>query len=589
MVKGSQIMFLEQKKIKPTGRVYLSIKQGYRDKDGKSKSKTIKALGYLDELSKKMDDPIAHFEAEAKRLELEAKSESSISVTIKSDEHVMPGDTDSRKNYGYIVLSQIYHELELDRFFNNKRRHENFEYNSESIMRLLSYARIIYPESKRQTLQLKDRFFEGFDFSLDDVYDSLEHFGKIAQDAQLHIHEKITAQYGRDASLIYYDVTNYYFETEKQDDTRKDGYSKEHRRDPIIQMGMAIDRNGLPMAYRTYPGNTHDSETYIPSLTQIKKEYNVGRAVVVADKGLNCGDNIVFSSALKDGYIFSQSVTGGCADLKEFVLNEKGYTVPTQDGFKMKSRITPVTVKISNGATKSGKKSRKTITLEAQKQIVFYSPKYAERTRYKRSIALQKAAELVKDPSKYSRATHYGAAAYVNNFEIDKKTGKYTETHKELSINKAKVTEEEKYDGYYVIITSEADTPDKDIIDMYHGLWRIEETFKITKSVLRTRPVFVYKKEHIGGHFLVCFIALMLLRLVEKRLGGEFSAECIADTMREVECSHMGENAYLFSYADNVTEAVREKMGIDLTRKCMTLGEIKQRIGATKKHDSKQS
>jgi len=581
-------MFLEQKKIKHTGRVYLSIKQGYRDKDGRSKSKTVKALGYLDELSKKFDDPIAHFEAEAKRMQLEAKSERLITVTIKSDEHIRPGDTDSRKNYGYIVLSQIYHELELDRFFNNKRRHENFSYNSESIMRLLSYARIIYPESKRQTLHLKDRFFEGFDFSLDDVYNSLEHFGKIAQDAQLHIHQKVTAQYGRDTSLIYYDVTNYYFETEKQDEIRRDGYSKEHRRDPIIQMGMAIDRNGIPMAYRTYPGNTHDSETYIPSLAQIKKEYNVGRAVVVADKGLNCGDNIVFSSALKDGYIFSQSVTGGCTDLKQFVLDQTGYSLPTQDGFKMKSRITPVTVKISNGATKSGNKSRKTITLEAQKQVVFYSPKYAERTKYKRNIALQKAAELVKDPSKYSRATHYGAAAYVENFEIDKKTGKPIETSKALCINKAKIAEEEKYDGYYAIITSEADTPDKDIIDMYHGLWKIEETFKITKSVLKTRPVFVYKKEHINGHFLVCFIALMLLRLVEKRLGGEFSAECIADTLRDVQCSHMGANAYLFSYADTVTDAIFEKMGIDLTRKCMTLGEIKHCIGETKKRNGKQ-
>lgn len=576
-------MFLRQDYKKKTGRTYLVIVESYRDNNGKPRSKLYKSIGYLDELEKEMDDPIGYYTAYVKKLEEERKAEKVYNFSIKASERVNEDDSNS-KNYGYIILSSIYHELELDRFFNNKRRHENFKFNSESIMRLLAYSRVLDPDSKKQTFEMKDRYFENFNFSLDDVYTSLSHFSKCSEDAQRHIHQTVTEQYGRDASLIYYDVTNYYFETEKQDKMRKDGWSKEHRRDPIIQMGLAIDSKGIPMAYKTFPGNKHDSETYIPSLKQIKKEYDVKRAVVVADKGLNCGDNIVFSQALGDGYIFSQSVTGGSTDLKAYVLDDEGYTAPTKEGFKKKSRVLPVTVKITVGATKSGRKKKKDILLEAQKQVVFYSPKYAERAKKKRFETLQKAADLIKDPSKYSRATHYGAAAYIENLVFDKETGERIETDKKLKINEAKIAEEEKYDGYYAIITSEIDESDERIIEMYRGLWRIEETFKITKSVLKTRPVFVYKPEHIGGHFLVCFVALMMLRLVELRLGNRYTAEHIAEVLREITCSHLDQNHYLFKYSDEVTKSMNVEFGTDIGLKVMTVEGIRKSIAVTKKH-----
>ena len=575
-------MFLRQDK-KKNGRIYLVIVEKYRDKNGKSKPKTIECLGYLDVLQKKMEDPIAYYTAYVEKLNQEKTAEKVYNFSIKADERVNRDGSNS-KYYGYIILSKIYHELELDIFFNNKRRHENFKYNSESIMRLLSYSRVLDPESKRHTVEMKDHFFENFNFSLDDVYDCLTHFDKCSEEAQLHIHQMVTEQYGRDTELIYYDVTNYYFETEKQDGDRKEGWSKEHRRDPIIQMGLAIDSKGIPMAYKTFPGNKHDSETYIPNLKLIKKKYDVKRAVVVADKGLNCGDNIVFSQALGDGYIFSQSVTGGSNELKAYVLDDRGYTEPTNDGFKKKSRVLPVTVKVTVGVTKGGKKKKKTVPLEAQKQVVFYSPKYAARAKKKRLDALQKAAELIKDPSKYSRATHYGAAAYVEGLEFDKKTGRQVETGKKLMINEAKVTEEEKYDGYYAIITSETDETDERIIEMYRGLWRIEETFKITKSVLKTRPVFVNTPEHIRGHFLVCFIALILLRLVELRLGNQYPAERIAEVLKEITCSYLDTNHYLFSYADEVTDAMNAVFGTDIGLKVMTLEGIRKSIAVTKKH-----
>jgi len=572
-------MFLKCVPIKKTGRVYLEIAQSYRDPDGKTKIRIYEKIGYLDELEEKMDDPIAHYKEYAQK----AGRRKVCRLEIPLNEQIERNNAHS-KNYGYIALSKLYHELELDKFFNNIRRHKKFEYNSESIMRLLVYSRVLYPHSKKRTLELKDKYFECFDFSLDDIYDSLTHFGENAEAAQRHLHEKVTVQYGRKAGLIYYDVTNYYFETDMQDGERMKGYSKENRRTPIIQMGMALDEKGLPMAYKTFPGNTTDSETYIPALKSIKKQFGVKRAIVVADKGLNSGDNIVFSSALGDGYIFSQSISGGSGELKAYVLDPSGYSDPTAEGFKKKSRVCPAKVKITNGTTKTGRKSKKTIDLDAQKQVVFYSPKYAVRASKKREAALEKAAALIADPSKYNQAIHHGAAGYVLNLDIDEKTGEVLKTNKKLTLDYEKIKNEAKYDGYYAIITSETTMSDEWIIETYRGLWMIEDTFMITKNILNTRPVYVYLKEHIDGHFLVCYIALLILRLIEFRLGRRFSVERIVEAMLEATCTRLDDNHYLFHYANEVTDALNAELQTDFGKRVMSLSDIRKSLSETKKH-----
>jgi len=571
-------MFLKRVPIKKTGRIYLEIAQSYRDGSGKKKTKIYEKIGYLDELEKEVNDPITYYKKYAQRL----GERKSFRLEIPLDEQIDRENAHS-KNYGYIVLSKIYHELELDKFFNNMRRNKQFEYNSESIMRLLVYSRVLYPHSKKRTLEIKDKYFECFDFSLDDIYASLTHFGECSEAAQRHLHRNVTVQYGRDASLVYYDVTNYYFETDWQDGERMNGYSKENRRSPIIQMGMAMDEKSIPMAYKIFPGNTTDTETYIPALKSLKKEYGIKRAITVADKGLNSGDNIVFNVALGDGYIFSQSISGGSDELKAYVLDPAGYSKPDDEGFKKKSRVCPVKVKITVGSTKSGRKSKKTVTLEAQKQVIFYSPKYAARAKKKREAALVKAADLIANPTKYNKATQRGAAGYVLNIEFDKKTGEIIQSGKKLMLDYSKVKDEARFDGYYAIITSETSMSDNKIIDTYRGLWQIEDTFKVTKSILRTRPVFVYRKDHIDGHFLVCYIALLLLRLIEYRLGWKFSAERIVEAMREATCVSLDDNHYLFHYADEVTDAINAEFHTDFGRRVMSLGEIRKSLGETKK------
>jgi len=193
-------------------------------------------------------------------------------------------------------------------------------------MKVLLFARLIYPCSKKATVEIKDQFFYKADFTLDDVYNCLKHFNRHAKEVQRFIHEQIVEQYNRKTDFVYYDVTNYYFEIDRPDDLRRKGWSKEHLPNPIVQMGLALDRKGIPISYRLFKGNTHDSQTLIPTLADIKKEYNTKRVIVAENKGLNSGDNMAFCSALGDGYVYSKSVRGASDEFKSYVLSDEGYT-----------------------------------------------------------------------------------------------------------------------------------------------------------------------------------------------------------------------------------------------------------------------
>ena len=589
-------MFLRKSFNKTTNRTYLSIVQGYRDKDGKSKSKVVESIGYLDELLKDYEDPITHFTEIAAIRDKERQSTSNITVTIDINEQIERGGK-NRKNYGHVVFSKVYHELEIDCFLKNARRHENFLYNTDAIMRLLVYSRLLYPGSKRASVFNKERFFDNFKFSLEDVYNALTHFDKISNALQQHLHEKITEQYGRKTDIVYYDVTNYYFEIDKQDDLRKNGPSKENRKKPIVQMGLMLDKLNLPIMYKIFPGNTHDSQTLMPMLTEIKKSYGARRIITVADKGPNSGDNIAYSMALGDGYIYSKSIRGASGDFKEWAVDETGYlyikskdktenTNENKDGikykYKLKSKIVP-DAEINVTVEQNGKKKKKKKIKIEQKWIVFYSKKYAERAKHKREETIEKAIKMISNPSQYKRNIDYGAAGYIENIKIDKDSGEIINTEDILVLNQDKIDEEEKYDGYYAIVTSEFDDTDEKTIDRYRELWHIEDTFKITKSVLDTRPIYLSNFEHINAHFLTCFVSLLIARIVERRLEGKYTIARISETLRNVSCSHLEQNVWLFDFADDVTDEINAVFGTGFGRKVMTLQEIKSNLAQSKK------
>lgn len=569
-------MYLRKNLNKKTGRTYLSIVHNYRDKETKTtRAKVIKSLGYLDDLEKEFDDPIAYFTEEAKRLdEKRIAGNAPISFTIARDE-IISNDSVNRKNFGYAALSKIYHELGLHTFLINRQRHSNEEYDANSIMKMLVFSRLINPCSKKKSFEDRLRFFEKDNYSLDDVYRCLSFFDKHKENLQLWINDKIKELYGRDTSLVYYDVTNYYFETDKMDDFKRKGVSKEHRPNPIVQMGLFMDNNGIPITYQLFPGNTNDCLTYRPNLSRIKKDYNLGKVVVVSDKGMNTGDNIWYTLSQGNGYVFSMSVRGADKELKNYVLNQDGYQWLSNE-YKRKSRLYPRTIQVSST---QGRKMKKSID---EKQVIFYSEKYDKRAKAERAAVISKAVDLVSNPGKYTRATSYGASGYIKNLEYDKETGEILNTSKKLSLDWDKLRAEEALDGYYVIATSEYKESDDNIIEMYRGLWKIEESFRVTKSDLEARPVYVSRNDHIEAHFLTCFVSLVIARILEMKTTHKYSIGRMLESLSKAECSHIKENYYLFDYYDEVLKYIGESLKIDFSRKVLSLGEIKKILGQVK-------
>lgn len=559
------------------GRIYLSIVQGYRDPVTKNvKHRTLQSLGYLDNLKKQYPDPIAHFEAVVEEMNTIAALENQpVSISFNPKE-TLTGNQANRKNIGYAALSKLYHEFDLHIFFYNNSRSFKSEFNTNNIMKLLVFSRILAPASKRKTYEDKDRYFEKTDFSLDDVYRCLTQVVSFKDRLQLHLHRQMKKKFKRTTELVYYDVTNYYFEIDKPDEMRKKGVSKEHRPDPIVQMGLLVDTKGIPIMYDLFPGNTNDCETLMPILDKVKKDYEVGRTIVVADKGVNTADNIAFSLAKKDGYVYSQTVRGANKELKSYVLDESGYR-QVGDDYKIKSRLYPREIAVSNA-----KGGRSKIRID-EKQVVFYSAAYDRKAKADREPALLKARDLVKNPAKYNKATSYGAAKYVKNLVFDPKTGEVMTSKQKPVFDDEKLREEEKFDGYYAIVTSEWKKKDEEIIEIYRGLWRIEEAFKVTKSDIETRPVYLSRNDHIQAHFLICFVALVIARLLALRLGNKYTISKIVESLNKASGSHLEENWYIFNHTDEITTAITKVLGVDLSRKYLRLGDIKKILGATKK------
>lgn len=534
-------------------RKFLSYVQGYRDEFGKSKQKTIENIGWLDELEKQFEDPVSHFKEEAKRRTAESISK----YTIQSLNTQSIEANSKPKNLGYAVLKKLYKELGIDGVLKEAQSNSKIEYDLCDILPFLVYMRVLKPGSKKDNYENKDMLFENTDFALDDIYRSLTVLNPLKEKIQQVMWENTKDRYKRDTSNCYYDCTNYYFEVEYNDEDkyeldadgnvikdekgepvlkkaglRKRGPEKNHRPDPIVEMGLLMDSSDIPLSYDLFPGNESEKKSLIPILNRTKTDFDLGRTIVVADRGLNTSDNVIHiagssieQSKKLNGYVYGQSVRGADEEFKAWVLKQDYTTDILMDDngeevtFIHKSRIYPKKMKVVRddlGKTKSGNKKAQYITVD-QKQMVYYSQKYADKQKRDRDKIIAKAKDLMKHPDRYTKATSYGVAGYINNLKFVKSTGEVADGY-DLSLKEDRIKEEEKYDGYYSIVTSEEHLSDIEIRRIYRGLSKIEETFKVTKSGLSGRPVWLSLEEHIQSHFLTCFIALVIVRLLEKRL-----------------------------------------------------------------------
>lgn len=595
------------------GKIYLSFVQGYRDENGKVKQKTVEKIGYLDDLKKYYDDPISHFKEIAKQKNKEEVTE----LVIKNINTKTIEKNIVQKNLGYSILKTIYKELDISNFLNNKQKKLKINYNLNDVFSLLVFSRILYPASKKETYNKKNIYFDKFDFSEDDMYRALTYLKDYKEEIELLLWNNTKEKYKRDTSKTFYDCTNYYFEIEYNDEDeyelnddnsikidekgnkiikkkgyRKRGPEKNNRPDPIIEMGLLMDASGIPIAYNLFSGNESEKLSLIPEIKRLKNKFNFNRTIVVADRGLNCSDNIIEISGTslemskkRNGYVYGQSVRGADQEFKEWLLNKNDYKLDKitdeienkEINFIHKSRIYPKKMYVTRtdkGLTKSGNKRREWIEVD-QKQMVYFSQKYADKQKHDRDLMIEKAKDLIKNPHKYNKATSYGAANYVKNLKFIKSTGEIADISN-LIFDEEKIKEEEKYDGYYSIVTSEEHLSDIEIRNIYRGLARIENTFKVTKSTLASRPVYVWTPDHIEAHFLTCFVSLVILRLLEEKLERKFSPNKIVNSLKNYTSSNIEHNIYLQNNYDDIIENIDSIFNLNLKKKYRTLAEIKK-------------
>lgn len=576
-------MYLHKSKRKD-GRVYLAFAEGYR-KDGKSKMRTVESLGYLDELEKQFDDPIAHFKAVCDEANAAARAErQNVQVTIHPLQKIDKREA-ARKNAGSAVLLAVYNALGIEIAVRNKTRGSKASYDSNAVMRLLTVERIINPGSKKSAWENKEHYFFRTAFSLEDTYRALDVLCGCKDKIVSAINRAIDKMGIRDTACVFYDVTNYYFEIDDPDEDeglRQKGMSKEHRKSPIVQMGLLQDSKGVPIGYRLFPGNTPDPLTMLDVLSEMKRDYGQDRVVVVGDKGNNCSANIAALAAKGDGFVYSQSIRGtkSDAELKNWVLSDDGYECATNaDGhvtYKVKSKqgYKAVSVAGPNG-------SKRKVDVDV-KYVAFWSEKYERRARKERQAAIDKAKRLVADPGAYAAATHFGAAKYVRGLAVDGRTGELLEAASALELDEDRLAADEACDGYYLIATSETGMADDAVIEAYRGLWRIEESFKVTKSDLETRPVYVSRREHIEAHFLTCYAALCILRIIQVLTGGKYSAGTIAEELGAMCGTNLDGNWWVFDHRSDATDDLCRMAGIDLTRQNMQLKDIKAAFSQAK-------
>lgn len=589
-------LFIKKTKFK-SGKVYISIVDGFR-LNGKVKQKVIQKYGYLEDLKKIHDDIDNFLNDELNRL----KKENETKFTFKIDTNKYNDFEDDTFNIGYAYLKKIFQDLDIYSVLKNKQYSTNIEYSLSKACELLTYSRIINPGSIKYTYEHKNQFFEPFDLSLDDLYRSLKPMLDCKEDIFKTIWNNTKDKYNRDASTSYYDCTNYYFEIEYDDEDIKDengniikkgirkrGPEKNHRPDPIVEMGLLLDSKGFPISYNLFSGNTSEKETLVPEIHNIKRRHNIDKVIVVADRGLNCSDNMIKTAGLdldkenRDGYIYGQSVRGADQEFKEWVLKEDYITdnIIDDDGneikFIHKSRIYPKKMYVTRddlGLTKNGNKRKQAVTVD-QKQMVYYSQKYADKQRRDRQMVIDKAKDLINNPGNYTRATSYGAAGYVNNIKFDKKTGAISDGCN-LSLNQEKIDEDAKYDGYYSIVTSEEHLSDIELRNIYRGLAKIEETFKITKSEFNARPINVRLVDHIDAHFLVCFISLVIIRLLQSEINNKYTIKNILEKIKNFKCTHETGNIYKFIGYKPEIQYLNRKLELNMDKKYNTRENIKK-------------
>lgn len=540
----------------------LYIQKSFR-KNGKSTSKVVKKLGTMEELLPKHnnseDEVIAWGKKIAKKMTEEEKRDKDIVLISLSQSKLLEPMKQTSYNGGYLFLQDIFHSLKLDKICRDIQDEYKFEYDLADVLSRLIYSRIIYPSSKLSAFEDSKNFIEQPTFELHDIYRSLDVLAEKCDTIQEFLYENSKKVVNRNASVLYYDCTNYFFEIEEERGNCKYGKSKEHRSLPIIQMGLLMDGNGFPLSFVIFPGNENEQPSLIPVEKKIIKDFGITKFVVCTDAGLASKENREFNIQKNCSYIVTQSLKKIKKHIKDWALNPEGWSKGDSTG----SDISSVMKAVDDGETfEDGIWYKERWINEngiEQRIIVSFSPKYRAYQRYIRSRQIERARKsaesnkktTTKNPNSPSR--FLDEVRYTDNGEVADNV--------EVVVNDGRIAEEEKYDGFYAVCTTLEDDI-KDIIKVNKRRWEIEESFKIMKSEFKARPVYLQKDNRIEAHFLTCFIALMFIRILENKTGNKLTIEKLIDTLREYNFYHYEGSGYVPTYTRNdATDILHEAFG----------------------------
>lgn len=527
------------KKTKNKKGTYLQIYESYYDPERKGGAhRSYKPIGYVHELQASgIEDPITVFGEEVQKLNQEYKRKK------QSEKERQISEESPEKLLGYFPLKNLNDSLGCKKYIDLMQTATSFRFNVFDMMSALIYARVVHPCSKLKTyIEVIPKLFEKHDFSLNQIYSGLGYLGSEYEKIIEIFNHQVSQKYPFDTSHSYFDCTNFYFEIDKEDEFRLKGPSKENKKEPIVGMGLLLDANQIPIGMKLYPGNESEKPVIRDIIDDLKQRSHIsGRTIQVADKGLNCFNNIMHALKSGDGYIFSKSLKSLPETEKTWVLLENDYVDVKNKKGEVLYRIKDCVDDFSYSYT-DDTGHKKTLKL-TEKRIVTFNPKLAEKQTYEINRQVEKAKKLRACEAKKSE---YGdSSKYVTFVSTDKKGEKTTGKIK-VEINEKAIENAKKLAGYNMLITSEIRMAASEIYAAYHNLWRIEESFRIMKSQLDARPVFMQKQETITGHFLICYLAVLLTRLLQiHTLKDEYGTEEIFDFIRDFRIAKIADRKYI--------------------------------------------
>ena len=532
--------------VKNNGKPYLRLAESRYVKDiGRQKKFIIKNLGPLSKFDDGKPDFLKRFREKFKNGEIDFDGITYYSNLPTKKTFAIDNNKNyiELKNIGYFFLQSVYNSLGISQYLNQIKSNSKIEFDLNGITKMLVFGRILDPQSKKRTFEERNKYlFPIVDSNeLKEVYRTLDVLEENSKKIQNRMNTKIkNSSIGRKTDLTYYDVTNYYFETMYGDDDiyeldenneivkdelgnpiivqkgfKKKGVSKENNKGPIVQMGLFIDNNGIPVSHKLFPGNTQDKTTFKNVLETDVDEMDLGHIVVVADNGTNTQENKYLIVDKGNGYIVSKSVKRSWKSQREWALDEKDYKVirnaSNEIVFQYKSRINEITLTYKK---EDGTKSTKKIK---EKEIIYWSKKHYEKELHQNKKFIEYLESCKEHPDKL-KDKERKSQQFIKTVDIDKETGEIIHPEKVIVFLDKKLEKYKETLGYYSIVTSEIEEDDKEIINRYHGLSRIEDSFRIIKSDLEGRPIYVWTEEHIKAHFLICFIALTIIRIIQYRI-----------------------------------------------------------------------